>query len=361
MSNEWFYEVDGSRKGPVQPNELKSLADAGKIKPDTPVWREGMPQWAPAKAIRGLFAATATAAPPSPPPAAAPAQPSPRPRDLKRPDPLAFHPLDRLISITRNKLPQDGTALLSRIASRLGIISLYAACVLVPLTGVVLGIRQNRLAPIYVGLGVGVALLVLQFVAQRLLASLDNTITNNKTILSSLAVPDCVFVLAAAGSLALGLTLLFGPTASGRLSEAIFALCIWAIGCYVAAVAIQPESIGVTIRPECRAAEEAVGVVTFLLKIFLRAVPLAFVATVIAGIFKAMGLMFADMESPGSGFVFSANVGLAGSLLLGGAALPISAYLLTLAYYLTLDVISAIVSLPGKLDLLAETRQNGEG
>ena len=76
MGIEWFYEVDGVRKGPLQPGELKSLADAGTIKPDTPVWREGMSQPAAAKAIRGLFANTAPTASVSPPPAAGPpAQP----------------------------------------------------------------------------------------------------------------------------------------------------------------------------------------------------------------------------------------------------------------------------------------------
>jgi len=41
-------------------------------------------------------------------------------------------------------------------------------------------------------------------------------------------------------------------------------------------------------------------------------------------------------------------------------AVPILAYVLMPFYYLTLDVISAIVSLPGKLDLIAE-RTNDTG
>jgi hypothetical protein len=35
-------------------------------------------------------------------------------------------------------------------------------------------------------------------------------------------------------------------------------------------------------------------------------------------------------------------------------AIPVYSYVLMLLYYLTLDVIAAIVSLPGKLDLIAE-------
>ena len=47
-------------------------------------------------------------------------------------------------------------------------------------------------------------------------------------------------------------------------------------------------------------------------------------------------------------------------LLFCGAALPVIVYVLTLAYYLTLDVISAIVSIPAKLDRIAEVSGDGE-
>jgi hypothetical protein len=40
--------------------------------------------------------------------------------------------------------------------------------------------------------------------------------------------------------------------------------------------------------------------------------------------------------------------------LLAAAAVPVYAYVLLLFYYLTLDVLSAIVSIPRKLDALAD-------
>jgi hypothetical protein len=354
---EWFYESNGSRLGPVQPNELKALADAGKITPETRVWREGMQQWVAAKAIRGLFQAAPTQAPAM---AAAPVAPAPRSSPSTRSDPFAVHPLDRLLTAAKSYLPDGATALLSRIASRLGLIAIYAAVVLVPLTGIAFGIRQNKLSPIYVAFGVATALLVLQYVAHRLLATLDTAISTNKTVLSSLAVPDCFVVLAATGAVALGIYTLFGPSAEGEVTEAVYALCIWGAGFFLCAVALQPESLGVVVRPECCAAEEAVGVVTFLMKVFLRAVPIAFATTVLLGVLKTLGLIFTILTASelDVGIIFRATQ--TSTLLLGGAAVPISAYLATLAYYLTLDVISAIVSLPGKLDVLAEVRRNGE-
>jgi len=52
---EWFYAQAGRQKGPVPPAEIKRLADAGELKPNDLVWREGMPQWAPAARVQGLF------------------------------------------------------------------------------------------------------------------------------------------------------------------------------------------------------------------------------------------------------------------------------------------------------------------
>lgn len=59
---EWFYELDGFRRGPVTPAALKQLADSGQITPETRIWKEGLSDWAKAGAVRGLFAAASPTA-----------------------------------------------------------------------------------------------------------------------------------------------------------------------------------------------------------------------------------------------------------------------------------------------------------
>jgi TM2 domain-containing membrane protein YozV len=59
VNQEWYYSVNGDRQGPVAAAELKKLADAGTLKPADLVWKDGMADWAPAKSIKGLFAAGA--------------------------------------------------------------------------------------------------------------------------------------------------------------------------------------------------------------------------------------------------------------------------------------------------------------
>ncbi|QDU98437.1 DUF4339 domain-containing protein [Lignipirellula cremea] len=65
--NVWYYAQGDEEKGPVTTADLKSMAAAGKLKPDDLVWKEGMPDWSAASTVRGLFAHPPGSRP-SPPP-----------------------------------------------------------------------------------------------------------------------------------------------------------------------------------------------------------------------------------------------------------------------------------------------------
>jgi hypothetical protein len=58
---EWYYTLDGQRRGPVSTEELKDLAASGVLNPTELVWKEGMADWSEAGATGGLFADGAAA------------------------------------------------------------------------------------------------------------------------------------------------------------------------------------------------------------------------------------------------------------------------------------------------------------
>jgi len=51
----WYYLVDGQEVGPIDPADLKRLADADRIKPHDKIRRDGMAEWYQAKQVKGLF------------------------------------------------------------------------------------------------------------------------------------------------------------------------------------------------------------------------------------------------------------------------------------------------------------------
>ncbi len=112
---EWLYEKNNLRRGPVASGELKKLADAGEITPETPIWREGLAEWVKAGAVRGLFAAATPVAAQSQPAAPAPpvASTASQPR-TPRPPPVTG--IDWHYSINGEKLGPVGSAELKRLA-----------------------------------------------------------------------------------------------------------------------------------------------------------------------------------------------------------------------------------------------------
>lgn len=65
MNDQWFYALDGQQHGPVQREDLRSLAHAGILRPSDYVWSPGMTEWGLAHDVAGIFDQPTQ---PSPPP-----------------------------------------------------------------------------------------------------------------------------------------------------------------------------------------------------------------------------------------------------------------------------------------------------
>src|ERR1700731_1207150 len=76
MADVWYYAQNGQQAGPGSASQLQQLARSGQIQSSDLVWKEGLPQWIQAKAIKGLFPAQAEPIPVAP---VAPAAPAGRP------------------------------------------------------------------------------------------------------------------------------------------------------------------------------------------------------------------------------------------------------------------------------------------
>jgi hypothetical protein len=51
----WYIQLNGVDEGPMTSQTLRSLAEAGRISPDTPIRKEGMSNTVPASKIKGLL------------------------------------------------------------------------------------------------------------------------------------------------------------------------------------------------------------------------------------------------------------------------------------------------------------------
>jgi len=62
MSDQWFIHSNGEQMGPYTGEQLVQYAQQGSVTAETLVWAEGMPEWAPASQVPGLFPAAPAAA-----------------------------------------------------------------------------------------------------------------------------------------------------------------------------------------------------------------------------------------------------------------------------------------------------------
>ena len=62
MTDQWYFEKDGSPAGPVSFDELQRLAQTGVLARDVRVWSEGMSDWVAAGTVDRLWSASAPAA-----------------------------------------------------------------------------------------------------------------------------------------------------------------------------------------------------------------------------------------------------------------------------------------------------------
>jgi len=80
MADQWFYNRNGQKSGPVTLGDLRRLAANGGLSPEDQIWKEGMVSWSPASSVKALFGATSANIPPATvaaSTAAIPARPAP--------------------------------------------------------------------------------------------------------------------------------------------------------------------------------------------------------------------------------------------------------------------------------------------
>jgi hypothetical protein len=122
MADEWHYSIGGAKNGPVTAVALKGLADSRMLSPADLVWKEGMSQWVPARAVKGLFP---TPTPPAP--AAVPPAPHPRPQRTESASADLWHPIQVGVEMARDACPKDLAEQISTIATRVGLLTLYGS------------------------------------------------------------------------------------------------------------------------------------------------------------------------------------------------------------------------------------------
>lgn len=241
--------------------------------------------------------------------------------------------------------------------SQIGLSGLYVSGILGVIFSIVAKVRYDApfLSMLVLMLLFIVISLVLHYVAFMMMPALDKLIQNAPTRMSSANVLSVTALfVGASGLLALILGIYTGFFAEKGyvmsteigMPKCFFAGLFTFIFCeYWMALLLEPKVLNVEIVEKTSVGEEFIGLTSFFAKGCLKLVPVVFGTAVAFAVIQLVIMLF------DSDMMFDQMSTL--MYLLSSAFLPLLMYVVFLSYYLTLDIIMAVLGLPARLDKIA--------
>ena len=265
-----------------------------------------------------------------------------------------FNLIVKIVDMMRNVLSEKLFNFLKKWLLIFGNCGFYFASGLALLIGLIAAIRMESFEAFVTGLAYALGFFILQYVAVRFANAGDKLIENNKTGLSSSAFLDSMGLLFMLGGV---LALLFNSYLAiklGAFSPFLNGLATFVVLELFALLALNPKTITLDVVPETSAGQEAIGIVTFFLKSFMKLIPIIFgigiVVTTILMFIHSFGLF---KEGFGMSIAWQRVSGDFQTIALV-ALLPLIAYIVFVFVFLAIDIVRAILSIPSKLDKLAK-------
>ncbi len=230
---------------------------------------------------------------------------------------------------------------------RVGHAGLLVSAGLGLLAGLILAIKTDTFSSLLHGLAWVPLALVFQYVATKFIPADGQLLKNTPSALAGRAFLDCVGLIVFLA----GLVFWIYSIVTGIRAEE-WGVIGWGTGVMVFSslvllFTLNPETLCIGLMPALSAGEEAIGILSFFMKVGIRLVPVVYgVGVVLATLMLAVQIIgifrgrIGDFQELGPTLVAT-----------GGSALfPLAAYLAFIGFILGVDVLRAILSVPRKLD-----------
>lgn len=202
-----------------------------------------------------------------------------------------------------------------------------------------------------------IALAVCAYVAVKMMDALSKVINSSACKISSLnifSVMSALGVLLTVASFIGGIYLAIEFKTAQMFFMGLGGAVFFAL---VTLYAANPEQFGIVADEQASAGEDFVSIYTFLLKVMLRLVPVSLLGLSLLGICRIIPMIFSlyikfsdGANRLWSGYMMADMSSVQWFVFIG--VLPLVVYLVYVFYYVTLDIIRAILQLPNKLDAL---------
>ena len=265
---------------------------------------------------------------------------------------FAVNLLEKLVEVFRGILTSNFLEFCIKWITRIGHIGIIVAAALGFLFALIFAIRSNSFIAFLYGIIFVLLLFVLQYTAKKFLNAGETLIENNPTQLASQAFLDCFAFLALIGGVVALIIYIIRAIRVESIEVFFMGLGLFVFLEFLALVAFNPKEANIKIVKTNYAGQEALGIITFFIKAFMRLIPIFFGVLMVVW---TIILFIAFIRLFGNNLDYAWYRGYQAAVqILSAALLPFIAYILFVLFYLCVDVIKAILSIPEKLDKLAE-------
>ena len=263
---------------------------------------------------------------------------------------LGVNILEKFIDFAKKKMTEKTLDFSVKWISRIGHFGMLAVAALGFLFAFIFAIRSNSFNAFLFGCVWVIVVMVVQYTALKFSKAGEALIKNNPASLSSKAFMDCIGFLSLIGGV-IFLVISFVQTVQGAGIQTLIIGILWFFMLeFFSFVAFNPGSITMNVGKDTSAGQEAIGIVVFFLKGIMKLIPIAFGI----GIFIGFILLFIEFISVFGNELrvttswFNART-IATQIIFVGL-LPFLSYIIFVLFYLAVDIIRAILAVPGKLD-----------
>ncbi len=253
--------------------------------------------------------------------------------------------LERMLERIRSAMAAAPADSLAERLVHYGNLAALAAMVLTLANGLLASVRHFVFFPLPVAVALALALAAFQYAGNKFLKAGGLLLSSTPSKLASPVFLNAFALLHAAAAvifLAGGVLLAVHARNIGVL---VIGLALAVVSYGVSFISLYPERINVSIDPVIGAGEEALGILSFFVKVVVRMAPIFYGVGMIAGMLIMLGACVARLGPTGI-----TDLGRqAGFVLLLSAAAPFAVYVIFVFYQLLLDVLRAILVLPREI------------
>lgn len=345
----WYYAQGTEEIGPVAFVVLQRLAASGQLGADDLVWRTDYADWVTARTVAGLSFEQTNGMQ-----ARGQAIGSAAVRNYQRVASTGFW--DSILRSVRQQITAEDLEKACLSLLRIGGYALMVSMLAGPGFLLVQAIKLDSIELGLLSLGAFFGLAVLKYVAQRMSLAAHEVVSASPNRLSSTAFPDSLAVtLLFLAILLAGLFTLWGIQQE-RGSQTVAYIVIGGqllitLG-YAACTALHTDWLNIDCSQRVKAGEEGIGIISLMLKIWLRFVPINFgIGAIIGtvGLTISIILLIVGGERTFEALEYAFKSGV---LLLVVGLMPVLAYLMMTLWSILLDLVQSVLILPEKLDQL---------